>query len=235
MGQSTDPGKRRTQSERRDAARSAILETAMQLLADGGYANMTLADVGEQAGYSRSLATHYFGSKAKMLAAIIELARAESPPVTLRATGTGVERITDEINGFFDGLAAHPAWVRAYMVIAHEAATSTPELRPAIHEQNIAFRQRVECDLREDCERGLLDRSVDPTTTSIVIISMLRGIAWEWFTDASLDLAKCRRAVLEQIELLCRQSPSPTRRRTVETRAKATRASPRSRGPSPLR
>src|SRR3954447_20266254 len=104
MGTSMPNGDRRTQAQRRAAARGAILDTAIELLADGGYANMTLADVGERAGYSRSLATHYFGSKPKLLAAIIQRVRTESPPPVLDSELRGVGRIASEISGVFDGI-----------------------------------------------------------------------------------------------------------------------------------
>ena len=49
-----------------------LLRAAGDLVAEGGYQSMTLATVGERAGYSRSLATARFGSKAKLLEALVE-------------------------------------------------------------------------------------------------------------------------------------------------------------------
>jgi AcrR family transcriptional regulator len=48
------------------------LHAAGDQVAESGYASMTLATVGERAGYSRSLATARFGSKAKMLEALVD-------------------------------------------------------------------------------------------------------------------------------------------------------------------
>jgi len=202
MQQSSAERHRRTQAQRRDTARTAILETAVQLLASGGYASMTLADVGERAGYSRSLATHYFGSKPKLLAAVIEYVPTESPPRAFADAAPGMERIEAEINGLFANLRAHPWWPRAYIVIAHEAATSLPELQPAIHRQNVAFRRRIEVALGEAIELGSIDPELDVVSASVAIMAMLRGVAWEWFTDPSLDLAACERAVLTQARAL---------------------------------
>jgi len=193
---------RRTQSERRDAARTAILETAVQLLAGGGYASMTLADLGQRAGYSRSLATHYFGSKSKLLAEVIDYVLTESPPRTVADDAPGTARIEAEIEGFFANLRAHPWWPRAYIVIAHEAATSLPELQPAIHRQNVAFRGRIETALQEAIDLGSVDPAVDVVSASLAIMAMVRGVAWEWFTDPSLDLDACERALLTQARTL---------------------------------
>ncbi|WP_322768945.1 TetR/AcrR family transcriptional regulator [Frankia sp. Cr1] len=194
---------RRTQAQRRDAARIAILETAIHLLADGGYGNMTLADLGERAGYSRSLATHYFGSKPKLLAAIIDHVLRESPPAALDDNVRGAERIEAEIIGLFDGLTANPSAARAYIVIAHEAATSLRELLPVIHQQNIAFRGRIESALSEGIELETIRAGLDPASVSIAVMAMIRGITWEWFTDTTLDLAACKQAILDQARVLC--------------------------------
>jgi AcrR family transcriptional regulator len=193
---------RRTQGERRDAARTAILETAVQLLAGGGYASMTLADLGQRAGYSRSLATHYFGSKSKLLAEVIDYVLTESPPRALADDAPGTERIEAEVEGFFANLRTHPWWLRAYIVIAHEAATSLPELQPAIHRQNVAFRGRIEAALREAIDLGSVDPELDVVSASLAIMAMVRGVAWEWFTDPSLDVDACERALLTQVRTL---------------------------------
>ena len=193
---SNPDGNRRTQGERRDAAQTAILETAVQLLAGGGYASMTLADLGQRAGYSRSLATHYFGSKSKLLAEVIDYVLTESPPPAFVENAPGTARIEAEISGFFANLRKHPWWPRAYIVIAHEAATSLPELQPAIHRQNVAFRGRIEGALREAIGGGSVDPQLDVVSASLGIMAMVRGVAWEWFTDPALDLDACERALL---------------------------------------
>lgn len=44
-----------------------MLNAAAELVIDEGVRSLTLARVGERAGYSRGLATHYFGSKQALL------------------------------------------------------------------------------------------------------------------------------------------------------------------------
>jgi AcrR family transcriptional regulator len=194
---------RRTQEQRRDAARTAIIETAIRLLNEGGYGKMTLADLGERAGYSRSLATHYFGSKPKLLAEVLDHVLRESPPASLDDSVTGFRRIEAEIGAVFDGLKDNPSSLRAYVIITHEAVTSLPELRPLVHRQNLAFRERVESALHEAATLGTVRPDLDAASVSIAVTAMIRGIVWEWFTDDTLDLVACRRAVLDQTAALC--------------------------------
>lgn len=58
---------RRTQQERRDQASAALLEAAAELVVEEGVRAVTLARVGERAGYSRGLVTHHFGGKQALL------------------------------------------------------------------------------------------------------------------------------------------------------------------------
>src|SRR2546421_53515 len=58
---------RRTQQQRRDQAETALLNAAAELAVEHGVRSLTLARVGERAGYSRGIVTHHFGSKQALL------------------------------------------------------------------------------------------------------------------------------------------------------------------------
>ena len=58
---------RRTQQQRRDQAETALLNAAAELAVEHGVRSLTLARVGERAGYSRGIVTHHFGSKRALL------------------------------------------------------------------------------------------------------------------------------------------------------------------------
>src|SRR5215213_5887599 len=62
----------RTQSDRREIAEARILDAALHIVAERGTDGMTLAEVGEAAGYSRGLPAHYFGSKDGLVDALAE-------------------------------------------------------------------------------------------------------------------------------------------------------------------
>lgn len=203
MMTSITPGTRRTQAQRRDAARSAIIDTAVELLGAGGYRNLTLAELGERAGYSRSLAAHYFGSKPKLLIAVVAHVLGHSPLTRLDESLRGFARIDGELAAVFDGLDEDPTSARAYIAITFEAVTSLPELLPVVHHQNVEFRWRLESALRDGVVLGTVRPDVDATAVSIALVAMLRGTVWEWFTDGSIDLAACRRALSSQVHVLC--------------------------------
>jgi AcrR family transcriptional regulator len=62
------PAKRRTQAERRAASRAALLDAALAVLIEEGYANLTTRKVAERAGVSQGTQMHYFPTRARFLA-----------------------------------------------------------------------------------------------------------------------------------------------------------------------
>jgi AcrR family transcriptional regulator len=83
--------RRRTQAERREQAERRLLDAALAVVARRGSVRMTLAEVGEAAGYSRGLPAHRFGSKAGLLRALAahigELFRSQREAGPQRAKG----------------------------------------------------------------------------------------------------------------------------------------------------
>jgi AcrR family transcriptional regulator len=66
------PKTRRTQAERTEDMRRRILDAAVDLLAQKGYAGFRTADVALAAGVSRGAQTHHFHSKDDLVVAVVE-------------------------------------------------------------------------------------------------------------------------------------------------------------------
>src|ERR1700722_3737244 len=64
------PGGRRTQRERSEQSASRLLEAAIELIAEKGFERTTVAEIGERAGYSRSMVRARYGSKEALLESI---------------------------------------------------------------------------------------------------------------------------------------------------------------------
>jgi AcrR family transcriptional regulator len=69
-----EPG-RRTQAERREATRTALLEATMDCLVEEGYANTTTRRIAERAGVTPGAPQHHFASKAELVAEAVRHAR----------------------------------------------------------------------------------------------------------------------------------------------------------------
>ena len=97
----------------RETAIDLMCQVAIQAIGQGGYAAMTLAEVGELAGYSRGLATHHFGSKAGLLTAILDKVleknrlNFERPPKARRASLGWLRLLTALCTDAFKHLTKH--------------------------------------------------------------------------------------------------------------------------------
>src|SRR5688572_33499621 len=70
-----------------------LLHAAGELVAERGYQSMTLATVGERAGYSRTLATARVGSKGRLLEALVDQLLVRWDAVTVAPQLQGVHAL----------------------------------------------------------------------------------------------------------------------------------------------
>ncbi|MFJ2775289.1 MULTISPECIES: TetR/AcrR family transcriptional regulator [unclassified Kitasatospora] len=169
---------RRTQAQRRAAAESALLAAAARLIAEHGSAGVTLARVGEAAGFSRGLATHYFGSKAVLLARLQEvvLADATASAVPERAGGGAVEELLRFTETWLE-VARHPTDLqRALLVLGAEALAGASELAPAVAELDARMRLWVASVVRQGAAAGQVRAGVDPEAFAVVAVAVLKGL-----------------------------------------------------------
>ena len=87
------PRTRRTQQERRAASRTALLDAAVDCLAEDGYASLTTRRVAERAGVSQGTQMHYFPTKTQFLT---EAIRHVAQRIASEALARTEERELDE-------------------------------------------------------------------------------------------------------------------------------------------
>ncbi|MBE1495956.1 AcrR family transcriptional regulator [Amycolatopsis lexingtonensis] len=191
------PPTRRTQQERRDQAEAAILAAAAELVVEQGVRSLTLARVGERAGYSRGIVTHHFGGKQALVERLARATQAGFVP-GLEDLPPGLDRLLRLIDGYLGELGRISVFNQAFLLLWAEAATQ-PDLAPIFRERDAAFR----ADLREDVEAGIADGSIaadagaDEVATAVV--GQLRGIALQRLLDpGSVDTEALRRTVTGQ-------------------------------------
>lgn len=114
----------RTQKQRREEAEAALLDAAAELVAEQGLRALTLARVGERAGYSRGLVTHYFGSKQALVERLARAAQSGFVP-GLADLPPGPDRLLRLIDGYLAQQTKHERPLnRAFLLLWMEAATS---------------------------------------------------------------------------------------------------------------
>jgi len=189
---------RRTQVERRAEAERRLLEAAMELVAERGVRAVTLAAVGERAGYSRGLVTHHFGNRQGLLDALTrELQRRVRTPET---DSTGLTRLLELVDAYLDDLHSRALAARVFLVLWAEAITAETDLRPAFASRDASFRATLEECLREGIAAGEIRPELDPEAVAHAIVGQLRGTSLQILSVEDADLERVRRSVLVLLE-----------------------------------
>ncbi|MEW2401695.1 TetR/AcrR family transcriptional regulator [Streptomyces sp. NPDC046862] len=187
---------RRTQQERRTQAEAALLDAAAELVVECGVRSLTLARVGERAGYSRGIVTHHFGSKQALLERLARATQAGFVP-GLADLPPGLDRLLKLVDGYVGALGDVGIMNRAFLLLWTEAATAS-ELAPTFRERDEAFRS----DLRSDVAAGIADGDVrpdvEPDDVAVVVVGQLRGIGLQRLLDpGAVDTARLRHTVTD--------------------------------------
>lgn len=124
---------RRSQAERSEATREALLDATIECLCEDGYANTTTGRVAERAGLSRGAHLHHFQTREALVAAAVErLARrrsAEQLAAVDALPEEGPERVGAGLDFFWSNYA-NPLFQAALDLWT--AARTDPELRAAL-------------------------------------------------------------------------------------------------------
>ncbi len=129
MGDGATARVRRTQQERRDETRRALLDATVEALTELGYARTTTLEVQRRSGLSRGALLHHFPSKAElMVEAVHYMAELRGEELRRRATelpegGDRVDRVLDSLWETFSG----PLF--SVSLDLRVAARTDPELR----------------------------------------------------------------------------------------------------------
>jgi AcrR family transcriptional regulator len=186
----------RTQLERSNEARQRLIHAAITLLAERGYTGTTLAEIGREAGLSRGLVTHHFGTKdACILAAVQEIQAGAAKAFTPMTGRRGLALIDHIVAVYLESARSGELNMRALYVVHADSISEAPGLREAIAGTNELFRATLRGCLRQAVEDGEVDPDTDRGQVALLIEGMLRGVCMQWFVDpAQMDAAGATRA-----------------------------------------
>lgn len=184
-----------------DERRARLIEASIACLARGGIQGFTVDNICREAGTSRGLITHHFGSKNALLAAIYssfydkvleKLARADAVP----------QSIDELVEMIFGDSFLSRDYLNVWLALWGEIAVN-PTLQ-AEHRRNYAlYRERIARAISGFARaRGV---TVDSYDVATILISLVDGLWLEQCIDQSLlslDRAKdlCRRTLIAVLE-----------------------------------
>ena len=167
----------RTQQQRRDETRRALLDAAVESLIEVGFARTTTLEVQRRADVSRGALLHHFPSKAELLVASVDhLAEMRARELKLLSAQLPEGRArTDAVLGLL-----WQCFSGTYFQVAMElrtAARTDPELRPVLATAEKSLRERIIAQARslfgkDVAEHPGLERALDLTLQLMIGAAM---------------------------------------------------------------
>jgi AcrR family transcriptional regulator len=172
----------RTHAERRREAESRILLAAFEIVARRGVDQLTLAEAGEEAGYSRALAAHYFDGREELLAAVAQHAveKYRERIIELKVpTPEGRDSLLARIAFYLDDSRGWPKQLKAFYEVM-EAGLRWPQITEAVARINREITERFAAQIRAAQARGEIRADIDATSEAIAIWGTMRGVMTQW-------------------------------------------------------
>jgi AcrR family transcriptional regulator len=189
----THPEPRLNQPARRARSKQRLLRAALELVSEQGYERTTLAAIGQRAGYSRGVVSHFFGSKEGLLTELVERMMARWGRDSLEpAVGdtSGTDAMCAAIDAVLDQTRAHPDEVRAFYALLFEALGPLPALRPTFAELHERLRKRIRYSIEQGIENGNVRPDIDASAQAMLFLAVLRGVVYQWLLDPqNIELA----------------------------------------------
>lgn len=194
-GQTPTPAAQDTRNQRQiqaDDARRRLIEAAGALFAERGYADSSVAAIGDAAGASRGLVNHHFGSKENLLWAVIEahIFEWEHDVVAPAIAGKrGLDALHAMIFAHLELAQTKPERMLLLYRLMGEALDPRNQLNDEFSELHQRWRALGKHWWDEGVEDGQIDPSIDQDANASLIIGSVRGMTFDWLiAPGSFDL-----------------------------------------------
>ncbi|GAB3006842.1 TetR/AcrR family transcriptional regulator [Amycolatopsis acidiphila] len=179
----------RTQAQRREQTRRALLDATVDCLVELGYARTSMQEICSRAGVSKGAAQHHFTDKAELMAAAVEHLTTKRMTALAESLGKlprGADAIPAAIDMLWAGYSGALATASTELWIA---ARTDPALRAAIRPVDRAMGRSALASIKAIAE----DLPADQVETLFwLTVNLTRGLA----LDAELGGAPARRKQL---------------------------------------
>lgn len=168
--------------------REQILDEAVRLIGERGYYGFSIRELAQRCQLTDAGLLHYFGSKEKLLIAVLEDSDEKGADTVRAMTGLGplTDQLTfEQVRAIFRAIirrnSAQPELMRLYATLRAEAMNTD-------HPAHAFFKKR-QAKIIEMFARPLADYADSPQSTALLLQSMMRGLEMEWMrAGRSFDL-----------------------------------------------
>jgi AcrR family transcriptional regulator len=175
---------RRTQAERRGDAERALLDAAARLFARRGIDQTSLADIGQEAGYSRGLVNHHFGSKAALVERLTADAQRSFVAHLPAAEDRGeIDTLVGMAGSYLEFVRRDTTKSRAFFVMWGAALPFDASLRPVFVTDDARFRDGIADVVRTGQRNRIIDPDIDATGFAVAFVGLVRGITAQFLVD----------------------------------------------------
>jgi len=163
-----------------------MIRAAAKLIARQGYTRTSLAQVGEESGYTGGLVSHHFGSKEGLLRQLVShiSERFYDDQIRQATEGrSGLEALCACAGAYLRELVLREERIRALYVLMGESLGPVAEIRPVFAELNRSFRATARAWIEEGIAQRTIRAEVDPDAEASLFVGMLRGVAMQWMAE----------------------------------------------------
>lgn len=197
------PPTRRTQRERREQTERKVIAAATALIAERGSRALTLAKVGEAAGYSRGIVAHHFGNRENLIRAVMR----DAQTFTLPAPGdSAADWLAETVRAYLENVTSRSPSARAFLQMWSEAIATDPVLMPLYAKQDTGFRRLLADKVAEGIHDGSVRADADPDALAVSLVGLLRGIALQLISTPPPTQVK---AIIDEAEGATRRALRP--------------------------
>ncbi|MBU6266799.1 MAG: TetR/AcrR family transcriptional regulator [Sphingomonadales bacterium] len=187
---------RRTQVERRSQSEAALLQAAVDLIAREGVGAVTFEALARVGGFSRGLASVRFGSKARLIEAVLaqlhERQEAKIAELGFEAL-PGREAILGYVDASLRDIGLRNE-ARAYFMLLSSAVAEASELRSAFAGTHAGVERRLARWVERGQADGTIRRDLDPQATGLMIGCLMFGQSMQLLVDPGVDCDRLREA-----------------------------------------
>ena len=165
------------------ATREEILDVAMQLFGEVGYRTASLREVASRVGISHPGLLHHFGSKAVLLAAVLER-RDEVDDAAFEADLAAGYDYVDAMVRVIERNASRPGIVELFATLSAEATSPDHPAHAYFQDRYRRVLDRGVAEFESRRAVGELRPDLDPLTAARLTVAVMDGMQIQWLLAA---------------------------------------------------